>query len=294
MVTKYYDLPVDFAKKLARNAGIILSDFTPATGAYSQADILFATSGGVSASFVPSYKDYGEDVDNCPKNSLELKEIESVECKISGNALTVTNSTIKSLMAAADIGSVDTTKITPRVKLTSADFDDLWYVCSYSDQTGTVNGGYIAINLKNALSTGGFSVQSTDLEKGQFAFEYMGHTSIYTPEELPFDVYIKAGTSESGDYAMEFVSEAGTLTGDTAISGMTETPGAGESYVYQTGYELVVPAQGTILAGSAWTAWNGSDDIEATTGMDIIVAVILTATGAAQHAGKALVVSNEG
>jgi len=288
---RYYDLPVDFVEKLATNAGILLTDFTPATGAYSQADIFAATTGGISASIVPTYKDYGEDVDNCPKNSKEMKQIESVECKLSGTALTITTATVKSLIGAADVGTVDTTKITPRSTLAAGDFDDLWYVCPYSDKTGDTNGGFLAIKLINALSTGGFTIQSTDKEKGQFAFEYMGHSSIYTPEELPFEVYVKEGTSEAGDFLLEFASAAGTKTGDTALSGMTETPGASESYVYQTGYELVMPSAGQILAGSAWTAWNGTDDITATTGMDIILAVILTATGAAQHAGKTTVVA---
>ena len=288
---RYYDLPVDFVEKLATNAGIMLTDFTPATGAYSQADILFATTGGVNASIVPTYKDYGEDVDNCPKNSKEMKQIESVECKFSGTALTVTTAVARSLMGAADVGTVDTTKITPRAILASGDFDDLWYVCPYSDNTGDTNGGYLAVNLINALSTDGFSMQSTDKEKGQFAFEYMGHSSIYAPETLPFEVYVVEGASESGDFLLEFASAAGSGTGDTALSGMTETPGGSESYVYQTGYELIVPSAGSILAGSAWTAWNGSDDIAAVTGMDIVLAVILTATGAAQHAGKTVVVS---
>ena len=291
MVTRYYDLPVDFVKKMARNAGILLSDFTPATGEYSTADILCATSGGVNASIVPTYKDMFEDADNCPKNSKEGKELVSVECKFTGTAITVTTANVKSQIGAADVGIVDTTKVTPRAKIDSGDFDDIWLVVPYSHNTGITNGGFIAVCLKDALSTGGFSMQSAPDEKGQFAFEYMGHTSIYTPEELPFEVYVKDGTSEAGDFLLEFASAAGTLTGDTALSGMTETPGAGESYVYQTGYGLVLPAAGQILAGSAWTAWNGSADITATTGMDIILAVILTATGAAQHAGKTTVVA---
>jgi len=288
---RFYDLPVDFVEKLATNAGILLTDFTPATGAYSQADIFAATTGGISASIVPSYKDYGEDVDNCPKNSKEMKQLDSVECKLSGTALTITTATVKSLIGAADVGTVDTTKITPRAALAAGDFDDLWYVCPYSDKTGATNGGFLAIKLINALSTGGFAIQSTDKEKGQFAFEYMGHSSIYTPEELPFEVYVKEGTSEAGDFLLEFASAAGTDSGDTAITGMTETPGGSESYVYQTGYGLILPSAGQVLAGSAWTSWNGSADITATTGMDIIIAVILTATGAAQHAGKGIVVA---
>lgn len=288
---RYYDLPVDFVEKMAKNAGVMLSAFTPATGEYSTADILAATTGGVNASIVPTYKDYGEDVDNCPKNSKEMKELDSVECKLAGTAITVTTATVKSQIGAADIGTVDTTKITPRSKLEQGDFDDIWLVVPYSNNTGDTNGGFIAVCIKDALSTGGFSLQTADKEKGQFAFEYMGHSSIYTPDELPFEVYVKEGTSEAGDFLLEFASAAGTITGDTALSGMTETPGAGESYVYQTGYGLILPAAGQILAGSAWTAWNGSANITATTGMDIILAVILTATGVAQHAGKTVVVA---
>ena len=288
---RYYDLPVDFVEKMAKNAGVMLSAFTPATGEYSTADILAATTGGVNASIVPTYKDYGEDVDNCPKNSKEMKEIDSVECKIAGTAITVTNATVKSQMGAADIGAVDTTKVTPRSKLELGDFEDIWLVVPYSNNTGDTNGGFIAVHIKDALSTGGFSIQTADKENGQFAFEYMGHSSIYSPEVLPFEVHVKEGTSESGDFLLEFASAAGTDSGDTAITGMTETPGASESYVYQTGYELVMPSAGQILAGSAWTAWNGTDDITAATGMDIIIAVILPATGAAQHAGKATVVA---
>jgi hypothetical protein len=74
-------------------------------------------------------------------------------------AITVTTAVAKSLIGAADIGTVDTTKITPRSTLATGDFDDLWYVCPYSDKTGDTNGGYLAVKLINALSTGGFSMQ---------------------------------------------------------------------------------------------------------------------------------------
>lgn len=288
---KFTQLPADVQKKLTVNAGIIASDFNPATGVLDAADIIGATSGGVSVSYAPSYKDFGEDLDNCPKNTMELKQIESVECKMSGTFVTVTTANAKSMLGAADIDSVDTTKITPRKTLTAADFDDFWVIGDYSDLNGATNGGFVAIQIKNALSTNGFNFQSTDLEKGQFAFEYMGHMSLAEPDTMPMIIYIKAGTAESGTYPLSFASAAGTLSGDTALSGMTSTPGAGESYVYQTGYSLYVPAQGTVLAGTAWTAWNGSDDITAATGMDLVLAIVTTASGVANHAGKVTVVA---
>jgi len=288
---RFTQLPVDVTKKLTVNAGIIARNFNPATGALAQSDIIGATSGGINVSYKPSYKDFFEDMDNAVKNSKEGKQIESVECMATGTFLTITTASAAEMIGAADVGTVDTTKVTPRAQLTDADFKTFWIIGDYSDNTGATNGGFIAIKLSNALSTGGFSLQTTDLDKGQFEFEFMAHQSINTPDTMPMEMYIKSGTSEDGDFLLEFVSAAGSLAGDTALSGMTETPEAGESYVYQTGYSLILPSAGTVLAGSAWTAWNGSDDITATTGMDIILAVITTATGVCVHAGKTVVVS---
>ena len=67
----------------------------------------------------------------------------------------------------------------------------------YSDMNGETNGGFIAIHLINALSTGGFQMKTADKAKGQFAFEYMAHYSITEPETVPFEIYIKAGTAEA-------------------------------------------------------------------------------------------------
>ena len=49
----------------------------------------------------------------------------------------------------------------------------------------------------NALSTGGFQLQTSDKAKGQFAFTYTAHYSMAAQDTVPFEVYIKAGTAES-------------------------------------------------------------------------------------------------
>ncbi len=51
--------------------------------------------------------------------------------------------------------------------------------------------------MMNALSTGGFQLQSGDNAKGQFAFEYTAHYSMAAPDTVPFELYIKAGTEEA-------------------------------------------------------------------------------------------------
>ena len=291
MSMRYEELPVDFQEKIASNAGIMMRAFNPATGEFSTADIVCATTGGLAFSAVNSYIDRFADVDNCIPNSKEGKEIDDVVVKISGTAVTVDTTLVKALIAAADIGTVDTTKVTPRSKLDLGDYADYYVVIPYSDKTGTVNGGFICVHIMNGLSTGGFVLQTEKKANSQLAFEFMAHRSIYTPDTMPYEIFVKEGTSEAGDFLLEFASAAGTTSGTTKITGMTETPSGSESYVYQTGYGLVLPSAGQVLAGSAWSSWNGTADIVATTGMDIIIAVILTATGAAQHAGKGIVVA---
>ena len=45
---KFTQIPADTFKQLQLNAGIVLSDFTPADGSFDAEDMLGATSGGVS------------------------------------------------------------------------------------------------------------------------------------------------------------------------------------------------------------------------------------------------------
>ncbi len=190
---KFTQIPADTFEQLQLNAGVIASDFTPNTGSLTASNIIGATSGGVNFTSTPTYKDFGEDIDNCPKNTKELKKIDGYDVKLSGTLVTVTAAVAKKLVGAAD---VVTNKITPRADLASTDFADLWWIGDYSDKNGATNGGFVAIHVLDALSTGGFQLQSSDKEKGKFAFEFTGHTSLATPSVVPFEVYVKAGTAE--------------------------------------------------------------------------------------------------
>ena len=194
---KFTQIPTNTFKELRLNAGILTSNFTPATGTVESNTILGATSGGINFTATPSYTDLGDDIDNCPKNMMELKKLDSWEAKISGTFLTVNTAQAKSLLAAADVGGSDTTKVTPRNDVAPTDFDDIWWIGDYSDKNGATNGGYIAIHMMNALSTGGFQIQSGDKAKGQFAFEYTAHYSMDAADTVPFEIYIKAGTEEA-------------------------------------------------------------------------------------------------
>ena len=195
---KYTKIPENTFKNLQLNAGVLLSSFTPSSATVSEEAIIGATTGGINFTATPTYTDFGEDIDNCPKNMKELKKLDSWEAKCSGTFVTVDTAVAKSLIGAADIGSPDTTKVTPRNDLAQADFSDIWIVGDYSDKNGDTNGGFIAIHMMNALSTGGFQIKTSDKAKGQFAFEYTAHYSMSAQDTVPFELYIKAGTDEAG------------------------------------------------------------------------------------------------
>ena len=192
---KFTQIPTTAMEEMQLNAGVMLSSFTPSTAEVS--DIIGATTGGIKFSATSTYSDFGEGNDNCPKNMMELKRQDSVEVKISGTFVTVTAAAAKKLMAAADIDVSDSTKITPRNDLKKEDFADLWWVGDYSDKNGAKNGGFVDINVMNALNTGGFQLQTGDKSKGQFPFEFTGHYSIDAQDVVPYEVYVKAGTEES-------------------------------------------------------------------------------------------------
>ena len=192
---RFTQIPTTAMEEMQLNAGVLLSSFTPSTAEVS--GIIGATTGGIKFSAIPTYSDFGEDIDNCPKNMMELKRQDSVEVKISGTFVTVTATTAKKLMAAADIGTSDQTKITPRNDLKTEDFADIWWVGDYSDKNGAKNGGFVAIHVMHALNTGGFQLQTGDKSKGQFPFEFTGHYSIDAQDVVPYEVYVKAGTEES-------------------------------------------------------------------------------------------------
>ena len=198
-MAKFTQIPTNTFKKLQLGAGILTTKFDPATGELTASNIIGATSGGVSFEATPSFSDFGEDIDNCPKNTKELKRLDNWEAKMSGSFVTMDTTAAVSVIGTAAVASGDQTKVVPRNSVDAGDFKDIWWVGDYSDvnEDGSSAGkaGFIAVKLINALSTGGFKIQSGDKAKGTFEFEYTGHYSIENTDIVPFELYIKAGSA---------------------------------------------------------------------------------------------------
>lgn len=187
---KFTQVAADAFEKLQLNAGVLLTEFDPTSGTLDKTKIFGATGGGVSFTATPTFIDFGEDIDNVPNNTKELKQLDYYEATMSGTFKTVDTAVAKAVIAAADVSG---NKVTPRSTLAQTDFFDVWWVGDYSNVNTGNDAGFLAIKLINALSTGGFSIQSNDKGKGDFAFTFTGHYSLNDIDTVPFEIYIKDG-----------------------------------------------------------------------------------------------------
>lgn len=188
MAYTFSKVPQSAFQELVVEAGVVLTDFDPTDPELVDSDIICATTGGITASCVPTFSDWAEDVDNAPNNMLEFKKIDGWDCTLTFTALSVTADTIKLALGVAETetatGSTLTT-ITPHRDVAAADFiSAIWFVGDLSD------GGMIAIKLMNALSTGGFNLQTGKNAKGQLSVTLTGHVSSAAQDVVPMEFYI--------------------------------------------------------------------------------------------------------
>lgn len=219
---KYTQIPTTAFQNIQLNAGILVDDFTPATGVIG--NLLGATTGGINFTDTVEYKDFGEDIDNCPKNMMELKQLDKHEAKMSGTFVTVSANLAKILAGAADTDTVDTTHIIPRNDILSSDFKTIWWIGDYSDVNTGDNAGFVAIKMLNAFNTGGFQIQSTDKDKGKFAFEFMGHYSMAAQDTVPYEIYIKQGGAEPTPSILLDKHSVKVIENDTVTLNATTVP----------------------------------------------------------------------
>lgn len=185
---KFTTIPQSTFDDLQLDAGVLLKTFDPATGAApADEDIICATTGGINVACVPTYSNLGEDIDNVIGEYKELKHLDSWACTLGFTGLGTSPELIRLALGAADIDGTDETKIVPRKDLEQTDFDDIWWVGDKAD------GGFVAVQLKNALSTAGFTLQTTKNGKGQISVTLTGHVSMSAQNVMPMVFYSTEG-----------------------------------------------------------------------------------------------------
>ena len=248
---KYTQVRADAFQTLQMNAGIMVDSFNPATGEIG--NILGATTGGFAFASNPTYNDFGEDVDNVPPNTWQLKHLQYFDPQVSGTFLTVTAVRAKGLIGAADVSSEDATRVIPRNILKEEDFEDVWVIGDYSDvneDSTEGNAGFIAIHLMNALNTGGFQIKTADKAKGQFAFEFTGHYSMSAQDTVPYELYVRVGGGEATPGVTLNKSTASIAVEGTETLTATTVP-AGQTVTWSSSDDEVATVSGGVVTGVA-------------------------------------------
>ena len=225
------------------NAGMLLNSFNPENPvAPTDEQIICMTTGGINPSCTAEYTDFGEDIDNVPNNTKELKQLSNWTCTMSTTAYDTTPELIKLALGAADINSASS-KIVPRRELKNSDFSDIWWVGDRLD------GGWVAIRLINALSTDGFSIQTAKDGKGTIPLTLTGHVSIHDQDTMPMEFYVSEGGSVSLNKHTETITGTSTktLTATVKPTGTTVTWTSSNTSV-------ATVSSGTVTGVSAGTA----------------------------------------
>jgi len=211
-------------KEIQVEAGVILKHFNPSNPVINTQDIVCVTSGGITITAKPEFSDYFEDVDNVPNNTMEGKQVDNWECTLSTTALDTSAEAIKMMLGVADIDANDTSKITPRRDINLSDFiSELWWVGDRAD------GGFIAVQVLNVLSTDGFALQTTKNGKGTTGITLTGHFSMNAVDTVPMNFYVIEGDSEATSLSLDksslTVGEGltATITATTVPAGKTVT-----------------------------------------------------------------------
>lgn len=263
---RFTKISADTFNELQLDAGVLLNNFDPENpAAPADEDIICATTGGINATCVPTYSDFGEDIDNVPANMMELKHLDSWECTLSTTALGATVETIKLSIGAADVSG---TRIIPRRDLKLGDFkDEIWWVGDRAD------GGLVAVKLMHVLSSGGFNLQTTKNGKGQLTLELLGHVSMAAQSVVPMEFYAVEGESYTITQTLSHVTSSNSATsvqnGDSFYAVLTAASG-----YTMTGATVSVTMGGTNITSTAYN--NGVVSISEVTGNVVITATAVS------------------
>lgn len=187
-ITEWSVISEDKFKAMQFDSGVLLSAFDPADPDVPDSeDVICATTGNITITCTPELVDLGEDVNNLHGEIGELQYISSWQCQIQFTALEMTADTLKLALAAA-AHTQATGKVAPRMNLTAADFQNVWWVGAL------IGGGFVAVKLSNALNTAGLSLTTSKDGKGNLAVTLKGFVTFDSQDTVPMEFYALPGT----------------------------------------------------------------------------------------------------
>lgn len=261
-------------KSIQTDAGMLLNSFNPSNPTTpTDSQIICLTTGGINPSCVPQFQDFAEDIDNLPNNTKEFKKITGYECGISTTCYDTTLENIRLSLGAADIVTA-TSKIIPRMELKDSDFADIWWVGDRLD------GGWVAIRLINALSTGGFSIQTSKNGKGTIGLNLTGHVSVASQDEVPMEFYVSEGDGAYLSLTPNIITFAADATTHENIT-IAHKPAENSTVTFTSSDSdvVTVDSNGVLTAVAAGIAYiTGSTTVSTTTYTDEVIVRITPAS----------------
>lgn len=180
-------------ESMAYGGAILVKNFDPTTfEPPAEGDVFMATSGDININDNVNTLDLGEDVNGIYFQYKELQVITGSSAKtVTVTALNFGAEDIRRALGAADIDSQDDNHVTTRMYYKSTDFENISLVFP------KVGGGYVAMVMSNALSSGGLSITTTKNGKATMSLTITAYRSIEDKTKAEIEYYSYDVTSAS-------------------------------------------------------------------------------------------------
>ena len=216
------------------DSGILVKDFDPDNYVMpSEGDVSVVTSGDITVNDGVTSVNLGDDVNNIFFNYLELQVVTGKEAStISVTALKFDAEGIRKALGAADIDQSDSRKVTTRLYYKTTDFENLTFLMH------KIDGGYVAVVMNKALSTGGLAITTSKGGKGRMSLTFTGYRSINDKSKGEIDYYVSTGTSSGIDITAQ-PQNVETTAGTAVEFSVTATGATGYQWQVQTPTDTV-------------------------------------------------------
>lgn len=204
---------------MAFGGAILVKDFDPTTFTPpAEGDVALCTSGNITINDNVTRLDLGSDVNGMyfPYKELQVvtgKDASTVSC----TALNFGAEDIRRYLGAADIDETDENKVNTRLYYKPSDFENLALVLP------KVGGGYVALVMNNALSTGGLSITTTKDAKATVSVTFTAFRSIEAKTVPEIQYYSYDVTTESDISITKQPASVECETGDDPTFTVTAT-----------------------------------------------------------------------
>lgn len=256
-----YDIltKADF-EDMAYGSGILVKDFDPTTfEPPAEGDTYMVTSGDITINDNFTRVDLGEDVNGIYFAYAELQVITGkAAASITVTALNFGTDGIRRALGAADIDTQDNDHVTTRLYYKSTDFENIAFIFP------KVGGGYVALVMNKALSTGGLSITTTKNGKATMGLTITAFRSIEDKTKAEIEYY---SFTPSASSTVDITAHPQSVSVEEGTAVSFSVTATGTSLTYQ--WQVMTPSDSTFAdISGATTSTLGIAAVDVTTDAD--------------------------